>query len=185
MQRRIGHVLDLEVVEVTSHQVRLELQRSEPQNRHRAEVTPFEIRPRLCRIDRCDIKQQIQAALDVGQTGIDIKSRRKLLGRGCHLTNALSSGSVGSVAVDVRIWCRRKKVVGVEADHRADTRWSYCEIHNHTGIVSCEQLTWLIWISDLVVIFHVTLLLSQAGSGRPPPPQSSLPIHASRLLSDS
>jgi len=94
MQRRIGHVLDLEVVEVTSHQVRLELQRSEPQNRHRTEVTPFEIRPRLCRIDRCDIKQQIQAALDVGQTGIDIKSRRKLLGRGCHLTNALSSGWV-------------------------------------------------------------------------------------------
>jgi len=111
MQRRIGHVLDLEVVEVTSHQVRLELQRSEPQNR---QLMPSPV-----------------------------------------------GGSVGSVAVDLRIWCRREKVVGVEADHRADTRWSYCEIHNHTGIVSCEQLTWLIWISDLVVIFHVTLLQSQ------------------------
>ena len=84
MQRRIGDVLDLEVVEVTSHQVRLEFQRSEPQSGDRPEVTAFEVRPCLCRIDRRDVEQQAQTAFDLGETGVDIERRPKLLGRGCH-----------------------------------------------------------------------------------------------------
>ena len=76
MQRRVGYVLDLEVVEVTSHEVRLEFQRSEPESGDRPEVTPFEVRPCLCCIDRRDVEQQVQAALDLGEAGVDIKSGR-------------------------------------------------------------------------------------------------------------
>ena len=81
VQRRVGDVLDLEVVEVTSHQIRLELELSEPESGGRSEVTPFEVCPCLCRIDRRDIEQQVQAALDLGEAGVDVQSRRKLLGR--------------------------------------------------------------------------------------------------------
>ena len=99
VQRRVGDVLDLEVVQVTPHQIRLELQRSEPQGGDRREVTPFEVRPCLCGIDRREVEQKVQAALNLGEAGIDVEGRRKLLGRGCHLTSAVSSvlgDSVGS-----------------------------------------------------------------------------------------
>ena len=96
---------------------------------------------------------------------------------------ALSGGSVGSIAVDIRIWCRREEVVGVEADHWADTRWSDCEIHNHTGIVSSERWTWLIWRGDLVVIFHVILLQSQRPCPRGGPRAAEPESQALRQLS--
>jgi hypothetical protein len=72
VQGRVGYVLDLEAVEVTSHQVWLEFQRSEPESGNRPEVTPFEVRPGLCCIDRRDVEQQVQAALDLGEAGVDI-----------------------------------------------------------------------------------------------------------------
>ncbi len=72
VQRRVGDVLDLEIVELTSHQVRLELQRSEPQSGDRREVTPFEVHPCLGRIDRRDVDQQVHAALDLGEAGVDL-----------------------------------------------------------------------------------------------------------------
>ena len=80
VQRRIGDVLDLEVVEVTSHQIRLELELSEPESGNRSEVTPFEVCPCLRRIDRRDIEQQVHAALDLGEARVDVQSRRKVLG---------------------------------------------------------------------------------------------------------
>ncbi len=71
MQGGVGYVLDLEVVEVTSHQVRLEFQRSEPKSGDRTEVAPFEVPPCLCCIDRREVEQQVQAALDLGEAGVD------------------------------------------------------------------------------------------------------------------
>jgi hypothetical protein len=72
VQGRVGYVLDLEAVEVASHQVRLEFERSEPESGDRPEVTPFEVRPCLCGIDRRDVEQQVQAALDLSEAGVDI-----------------------------------------------------------------------------------------------------------------
>ena len=72
MQRRVGDVLDLEVVEIASYRVRLEFQRPEPEGGNRPEVTPYEVLPCLCCIDGRDVEQQVQAALDLGEAGIDI-----------------------------------------------------------------------------------------------------------------
>ena len=85
MQRRVGDILDLDVVKIASHHVRLELQLSKPKGGHRPEVTLFEVQPCLRRIDRRHVQQQIHASLNLGQAGIDLQSRRKELGRGCHL----------------------------------------------------------------------------------------------------
>jgi hypothetical protein len=91
VQRRVGDVLDLQVVEVTSHQVGLEFQRSEPERGDRPEVTALEVRPCPCCIDWGDVEKQVQAALDLGEAGVDIQNWRKLLGRGCHLTEIPTS----------------------------------------------------------------------------------------------
>ena len=83
-QRRVGDVLDLEVVELASHQVRLEVELPEPQSGRGREVTPLEVRPRFCRVDRRDVEQQIHSALDLGEAGVDVHRGRKLLGPWSH-----------------------------------------------------------------------------------------------------
>ena len=79
-------MLDLKVVQVTPHQVRLELQRSEPERRHRPEVAAFEIRPRLGRIDRRQVEQQVHPALHPREPDVNIQRRRKPLSPRSHLT---------------------------------------------------------------------------------------------------
>ena len=81
MQRRVVHVLDLEVVQVTLRQVRVEVQRPQPQRGGRAEVTAFEVRPRLRRVKWRDVDEQVHAALDLGEPGVDLECGRQLLGR--------------------------------------------------------------------------------------------------------
>jgi hypothetical protein len=68
----VGDVLDVEVVEVPSHQIRLEFKRSEAQIRGGPEVASFEVRPCLRCIDRGGVEQQVQSALDLGEAGVDI-----------------------------------------------------------------------------------------------------------------
>ena len=46
----------------------------------RPEVTSLEVRPRLGRVDRCDVEQQVQAALDLGQPDVDRQGGRELIG---------------------------------------------------------------------------------------------------------
>ena len=85
VQRRVGDVLDLEVVEVTPHQIRLELQRSEPERGDGSEVTPLEVCPCLRRVDRRDVQQQVQAALDLGEAGVDLQRTCERLRWRSHL----------------------------------------------------------------------------------------------------
>jgi hypothetical protein len=87
VQRRVGDVLDLQVVQVASHQVRLELQRSEAKSGVGAEVAPLEVRPSLCCVHRRDVEQQVHSALDLGEPAVDVQSRRQLPGYRCHVTH--------------------------------------------------------------------------------------------------
>jgi hypothetical protein len=80
VQRGVADVLDLEVVQLPADQVGLEVQRSQPQHGRRSEVAAFEIRPRFGRVDRSVVEQQVQATLDLGQAGVDLESRRQVLG---------------------------------------------------------------------------------------------------------
>ena len=73
-------VLDLEVVQVAAHQVRVEVQRPQPEGGGRPEVTALEVRPRLGRVDRRDVEQQVHAALDLGEPGVDLSGGQKWLG---------------------------------------------------------------------------------------------------------
>ena len=79
VQRRVGHVLDLEVVEVAAHQIRLEIQWPQPKSGDGPEVTPLEVRPCLRCIDRRGVEQQVHAALDLCEAGVDLEGRRQIL----------------------------------------------------------------------------------------------------------
>ncbi len=72
MQRGIFYCLDFETVELTADQIRVELQRPEPERRRRGEVAALEVRPRLGRVDRGDVEQQVHAAFELGQPFVDL-----------------------------------------------------------------------------------------------------------------
>ena len=86
VQRRVGHVLDLEVVEVAAHQIRLEVQWPQPKCGDGLEVTPLEVRPGLRCIDRRGVEQQVHAALALCEAGVDREGRRQILHGRLHAT---------------------------------------------------------------------------------------------------